>query len=92
MYLSLKGKNTTYHAGYKSNANGENKGIGLWTDNQTRGDINDIAYLWPDEKHDTLIIDLDELKKQNIHVALKSQDTITDIVNFRAQLVKRRKT
>lgn len=92
MYLSLKGKNTTYHAGYKSNANGENKGIGLWTDNQTRGDINDIAYLCPDEKHDTLIIDLDELKKQNIHVALKSQDTITDIVNFRAQLVKRRKT
>ena len=45
MYLSLKGKNTTYYAGYKSNTNGENKGIGLWTDNQTRGDINDIAYL-----------------------------------------------
>ncbi len=91
MSLSLKGKDTTYHAGYKTNARGENKGIGLYTDNHKTGDLNDIVYLWPENNQDTLIIDLDELKKQNIRVALKSHDTISDVVNFRAQLVKRRK-
>lgn len=91
MSLSLKGKDTTYHAGYKTNARGENKGIGLYTDNHKTGDLNDIAYLWPENNQDMLIIDLDELKKQNIRVALKSRDTISDVVNFRAQLVKRRK-
>lgn len=45
MSLSLKGKDTTYHAGYKTNARGENKGIGLYTDNHKTGDLNDIAYL-----------------------------------------------
>lgn len=90
MGLALKGKNTTYCADYKNNAHGEKRGIGLWTNNGMQGDTNDIAYLWQDEDKDTLIIDFDEIKKQNIHIAFKSHGVISDIVNFKAQIVKRK--
>ncbi len=84
MQLSLKGNSTTYHAGYKRNAHGTNLGIGLWTDNHKVGDIDDIAYLWPDtdSNKDSLIINLIALEKQGIKLLI---DDGKKIIEFKGE-------
>lgn len=79
MQLGLKGNNTTFHAGYKANARGDNHGIGLWTDDHSRGDIKDVAYLWPTETGNALIIDLDEAQKQGLAVTVTSKNMTFDL-------------
>jgi hypothetical protein len=80
MQLALKGRKTTYHAGYKANAHGDNTGIGLWTDNHTTGDIQDIAYLWPDaDENDILVIDIEAAIKQGIQIVMQTKNGPVDI-------------
>ena len=45
MQLQLRGRKTTYHAGYRANASGDNIGIGLWTNNHTLDNLKDLVYL-----------------------------------------------
>ena len=80
MQLALKGNSTTYHAGYKPNTTGTNRGIGLWTNNYTVGDIDDIAYLWPDKdgKKDSLVINLATLEKQGIKLFINDGEKTTE--------------
>lgn len=79
MQLGLKGNNTTFHAGYKANARGDNHGIGLWTDDHSKDDIKDVAYLWPTDNGNALVIDLDEAEKQGLAVTITSKKQTFDI-------------
>ena len=74
MQLQLRGRKTTYHAGYRANASGDNIGIGLWTNNHTLDNLKDLVYLCPDDDGDKLVINVREAERQGIRIAMETQD------------------
>lgn len=72
MRLAIKGNGTTYYATYVKNAHSDNRGIGLLSSGNTIGDIDYVAYLWPDDNGgNKLVIDMDQVKNQGLHLLVK---------------------
>ena len=83
MNLSKKGNATTYYAGYKANAKGSNFGIGLWTNDNNHGNIDDVAWLQPgDNGKDELHINMKQIAYQGIGLVAENVDakTMADII------------